>query len=90
MKITSVNNQLVKDTVKLHKKKHRDQESLFLLEGYHLYEEAINNGIVKTVFTTDENIKGDNVIYVSLPVLEKLAQTKNPQGALLNKVQLTL
>ena len=82
MRITSVNNKLVKDTVKLHQKKHRDSEHLFLMEGYHLYEEAVKYGVVKTVFTTDVSITGENVIYVSEPVLEKLAQTKNPQGVL--------
>lgn len=82
MKITSVNNLLIKETTKLHKKKHRDSTNLFLMEGYHLYEEAIKYGKVKHVFTTDETIVGDNVIYVSQPVLEKLSQTKKPQGVL--------
>lgn len=82
MNISSVNNQLIKDTVKLHKKKYRDEESLFLMDGYHLYEEALKYGVVKTIFTTDKNIKGQNVIYVTSPVMEKLSQTKNPQGVL--------
>lgn len=82
MKITSVNNQLIKDTVKLHKKKNRDEANLFLMEGYHLYEEAKKYGNIKTVFTTDEFIHDDNVIHVTEPVLEKLSQTKNPQGVL--------
>lgn len=82
MKISSVNNQLVKDTVKLHQRKHRNKQNLFLMEGYHLYEEALKEGIIKTVFTTDESIKGDNVIYVTTPVLEKLSQMKSPQGVL--------
>ena len=82
MKITSVNNKIIKETVKLHQKKHRDNEGVFIMEGYHLYEEALKYGIIKTVFTTDEAITGNNVIYVTEPVLEKLAQTKNPQGVL--------
>lgn len=82
MKISSVNNQLIKDTVKLHKKKYRDEQSLFLTEGYHLYEEAQKYGIIKTIFTTNEKITGKEVIYVTEAVLEKLAQTKNPQEVL--------
>lgn len=82
MNITSVNNKLVKDTVKLHQKKHRDNEGLFIMEGYHLYEEAVKHGVIKTVFTTDESIQGEKVIYVTDQVLEKLSQTKNPQGVL--------
>ena len=40
MEITSVNNPLVKDTVKLHQKKYRDMFDLYIIEGYHLFEEA--------------------------------------------------
>jgi TrmH family RNA methyltransferase len=82
MKITSVNNQLVKDITKLHQKKYRDKEGLFLLEGYHLYEEAMKFGKIKYIFTKDEEIKGPNVIYVDDKVMEKLTQTKNNQGIL--------
>jgi len=82
MKITSVNNQLVKDTVKLHQKKYRDKTGLFVLEGYHMYEEAMRYGDVQYVFTIDESIKGSNVYYVDDKVMEKLAQTKSSQGVL--------
>lgn len=82
MRITSVNNNLIKEMTKLHKKKYRDQHGLFLMEGYHLYEEASKHGTIKHVFTTDESIQGDKVIHVNDMVLEKLAQTKNPQGVL--------
>ena len=82
MEITSVNNSLVKDTVKLHQKKYRDMFNLFIIEGYHLYEEAINNNIIKHVFTKDRSIKGDNVHYVTTQVLAKMAKTKTPQDVL--------
>ncbi|MDC0558988.1 RNA methyltransferase [Candidatus Izimaplasma bacterium] len=82
MEITSINNRLIKDTAKLHKKKNRDETGLFLVEGYHLYEEAYKTNSIKTIFTIDGGIMGDNVIYVNEMVLEKLAQTKNPQGVL--------
>lgn len=79
MEITSVNNQVIKDMAKLHQKKHRDDLGLFLIEGYHLYEEALKMDVIKTIFTTDEIIQGHNVIHVSQSVLEKLAKTNNPQ-----------
>jgi TrmH family RNA methyltransferase len=82
MKITSTNNQIIKDTVKLHQKKYRDKTGLFLVEGYHLFEEAKANGRIKQIFTTDESIHGQEVIYVTDQVLQKLAQAKNPQGVL--------
>ena len=94
MEITSVNNKLVKEITKLHQKKYRDETNLFLLEGYHLYEEAVNNGDIKYVFTTDKSVSGDNVFFVTTPVMEKLTQTKKPQGILtvchkLNKNEIT-
>ena len=82
MTITSINNQLIKDTTKLHQKKYRDATAQFIVEGYHLFEEASKVSNIVRVFTTDEAIKGDKVIYVTRQVLEKLAQTKNPQPVL--------
>jgi len=82
MHITSVNNPTVKAVTKLHQKKYRNESGQFLVEGYHLYEEAQKAGIVRQVFTTDESIQGDHVVHVSDHVLEKLAQVKQPQGVL--------
>ena len=79
MEITSVNNPLVKDTVKLQQKKYRDMFNLFVVEGYHLFEEASKFDVIKYVFTTDRSIKGDNVHYVTNQVLAKLTKTKAPQ-----------
>jgi TrmH family RNA methyltransferase len=94
MIITSMNNQLIKDTVKLHQKKYRDQTSQFLAEGYHLYQEASTVENIVRVFTTDYGIIGNNVIYVNDLVLAKLTQTKNPQPVLtvcekINKTELS-
>lgn len=36
MEITSVHNPKVKEWCRLHQKKHRDREGLFLIEGMHL------------------------------------------------------
>jgi len=80
MEITSVNNALIKETVKLYQKKTRDQQNQFIVEGDHLYLEAKKRGLVKQVFTTDQAIVGDNVVHVSSNVLEKLTKTKSPQG----------
>ncbi len=82
MIITSVNNPLIKETTKLHQKKYRDELGLFLIEGYHLYEEAKKYANVKTIFTTDQTIIGEQVVYVSSIVLQKLAKTQTPQPIL--------
>ena len=44
-KITSVNNDTVKEAVKLQQRKYRDASGLFLLEGEKCIEEAIEYGI---------------------------------------------
>lgn len=80
MEITSVNNPLIKEMAKLHQKKYRDELGLFLIEGYHMYEEANKLDIFKHVFTNDPTITGDKVITVSKAVLEKLAKAQNPQN----------
>jgi TrmH family RNA methyltransferase len=80
MIVTSVKNQIIKEMTKLHQKKYRDLGHRFLVEGYHLYEEAKASGRIEHVFTTDETIKGDHVTYVNDIVLQKLADTKHPQG----------
>ena len=43
--ITSVNNDLVKETVKLQQKKYRDKENKFLLEGFKSIDEAYQAGL---------------------------------------------
>ena len=45
MIITSVNNELVKETAKLHQRKFRDESGLFLLEGDKCIEEAVSSGL---------------------------------------------
>jgi TrmH family RNA methyltransferase len=80
MRITSTSNPTIKDITKLHQKKYRKERGLFLVEGYHLYEEAQKAGVIEHVFTTDAAIVGTDVTYVSDIVLQKLANAKQPQG----------
>ena len=42
--IQSSKNQLIKEMKKFHQKKQRDKEQKYLLEGYHLVEEAVLHG----------------------------------------------
>ena len=53
--ITSVNNELVKNTAKLQQKKFRDESGLFLLEGDKPVREAFESGVeIKYVFVLKE------------------------------------
>ena len=56
--ITSISNTIVKETVKLHQKKYRNEKKLFLLEGYKpIFEAFQEKAEIDTVFVTKENIE---------------------------------
>ncbi len=76
--ITSKDNKLIKEITKLHKKKHRDNAGLFILEGEHLYSEAVKHGEIVYVFTTLD-LEGDNVYKVNSIVMDKLCVSTNNQ-----------
>lgn len=78
--ITSLKNETIKELLKLKQKKYRDETNCFLIEGYHLVEEALKKGIVKTIITCREFEYQDvEVLKVNETVMEKLAFTKTPQ-----------
>ena len=82
--ITSTNNELVKETVKLQQKKYRDKENKFLLEGFKSIEEAFNAGVeIEYVLTTDEKryAFAPNVIPASEAVLKKVSTTDSAPDA---------
>ncbi len=79
MEITSVNNNLVKETAKLQQKKYRNEK--FLLEGYKAIEGAYNSGIkFDYVFVLSQKAEeyaflGDRVIKTTESVLKKISTT---------------
>ena len=77
--ITSASNKTIKEIMKLKQKKYRDETGLFLIEGYHLVEEAKKAGCLKTVITTLDESFDEETLYVNDAVMEKLAFTKSPQ-----------
>lgn len=80
MEIRSVHNQFIKDVAKLTQKKYRDQQKLFLVEGYHLYEEAKKSNIIKHVLTTDKTIVGNNIVYVTEQIIKKISDNPSAQN----------
>lgn len=80
--IESINNPFVKDLLKLHNKKYRDESRKFLIEGYHLIEEAKKSNVLEKVLITDEKdfIQGIENILVNKQIIEKLAFTQSPQN----------
>jgi len=81
MKITSVNNPLIKSLQKLKNKKNRNQEQMFLIEGYHLVQEAYFHGKLMMVFgVNEEDLNYDIPSYlVTKEIINKLSSTENPQ-----------
>ena len=75
MIITSVNNDFIKETVKLKEKKYRDLTNTFLIEGLHLVNEAINNNLIKVIFVLEDFSFDTNFkkIIVSREVMKKLS-----------------
>ncbi|HEP1435724.1 RNA 2'-O ribose methyltransferase substrate binding family protein [Streptococcus pyogenes] len=83
MVITSKANQLIKQTKKLLQKKHRKQS--YLIEGWHLFEEAQKSGqVFRHIFVLEEmaeRLAGEQeLVIVSPQVLKELTDSPSPQG----------
>lgn len=86
MEITSVNNDLVKETAKLQQKKYRNQSGKFLLEGYKAIREAFDCGIqLDRVFVDKKYLREYSfvcdVIETTEAVLKKLSTTDSAPEA---------
>jgi len=81
-KINSINNEYIRNIKKLHQKKYREQTKMFLVEGYHLVEEALKGSCLETVLICNESDKvlGVDNILVNKEIIESIAQSKSPQA----------
>ena len=80
MKITSVNNELVKETAKLLQAKYREDSGLFLIEGEKGVSEAIQAGIeLKRIFVLEGfSIESNTeIIETTEAVLSKISDAKS-------------
>ncbi len=80
--ITSVNNPLIKELALLKNKKHRLENKRFIVEGYHLVEEAYKNGCLSQILSTSDEINYSDIdiIKTTDSVIKKLSSTIEPQG----------
>lgn len=82
MKITSVNNELVKETAKFLQRKYRNESGKFLLEGDKCIEEAIESGLeVVRIFKLEGYEKFPEGIETTEAVLAKVSSTSTPPKA---------
>ncbi len=89
MKITSVNNDLIKETAKLLRGKYRTETGLFLIEGVKGIEEAIDANVeIERIFIQESfvssilnQVKNELIIEVTEPVISKITDAKTPPKA---------
>lgn len=80
MKITSVNNDLIKETAKLLKSKYREETSYFLIEGEKAVKEALEFGVkISNIFVLEGYTKVFNheIIEVNEAVMSKITDAKS-------------
>ena len=74
--ITSTNNEKIKYFINLKDKAFRKETQKFLIEGYHLVEEAKKAQVLEAIITSDEkivNVFSDfNVYFVNDAIIKKL------------------
>jgi RNA methyltransferase, TrmH family len=85
--IQSPQNTLVKQWKKLLTKKERDKSGLFLVEGFHLVEEALKHKRVVTIIKNEYvdlphnwKIEDEEIFEIPESIVELLAETETSQG----------
>ena len=90
MTITSVNNDKIKELVKLHTKKYRDLTNTFFIEGLDLVTEAYHKNTIKELYVLENApVPLDiNYTYVSHEVMQKISALESitPYFAVCNKL----
>lgn len=79
MLITSVNNDRIKQLVRLKEKKYRDNNNIFFIEGYDIVVEAYKNNLLKELYVlegTDCSIDFP-ITYVSRDVMKKISDMES-------------
>ena len=82
--ITSTNNETIKYFISLNDKKTRMNEKRFIIEGYHLVNEACKTNLLEAVISTSEKelkkIPNVKRYLVNDAIINKISTTKNPQN----------
>lgn len=88
-KITSAQNEYIKKLSKLSSKKHREEAGVFLAEGEHLTEMVVNSAyevenlvMTEEYYAKNQNKFTEDVVIVPDGIMEKISDTKTPQGVI--------
>lgn len=79
--ITSLDNDRIKNYVRLKDKKYRDKTNTFLVEGMHLVLEAYKKGIIEELIMEQNEVLPlpvSNVVYVTNEILHKISSLDTP------------
>ena len=84
MLITSLNNDHIKEIIKLKEKKYRDLSNTFLVEGRHLVLEAHRENKIRELILEQDELFPLNVntLYVSSNVMKKLSDLSTPSNVM--------
>lgn len=84
MLITSLNNEHIKEIIKLRDRKYRKQKNLFLIEGKHLVLEAYKAGLIEELILEKDELLplGVPTTYVTKEIIYKLSDTVTPSSVL--------
>lgn len=79
MIVTSLENEKVKKYARLNNKKYRDQEGLFLIEGFHLVEEAYKANLIEEIILLEKESCAYDLplIYVTEEVMKKISMMES-------------
>lgn len=89
--ITSSKNEWIKIIKKLHRKKHREEMGQYLIEGFHLVEEAVSySAVFEAILVTKRGVvewqswldqqDAEKIMLVSDEVMKSLSDLPTPQG----------
>ena len=82
MVITSLDNDRIKNYIKLKERKNRKKNGEFLIEGMHLVLEACKKGVVKEIILEENTsfITDLPTIYVSKEIINKISELDTPSN----------
>ncbi|MEK3890447.1 TrmH family RNA methyltransferase [Bacillus sp. FSL K6-3431] len=85
--IQSTKNPRVKEWKKLLTKKGRDKSGLYIIEGFHLVEEALKNQAIvelmiveKLKLPADQSLENIQIITIAADISKSISETETPQG----------
>ena len=83
MLITSLENERIKNYIKLKSKKYRDLTNSFIVEGEHLVLEAYRAGLLEEIIIEQSSVfpidlPNERKVYVPQVILDKISDVENP------------